>query len=77
MFERLQKIIAEQMDVEPETVRENAVLRKDLQADELDLENLVMTLEEEFDLVISDDDFDRWVTVKDIVDTLRENGISE
>lgn len=77
MFEKLQKIVAEQMGVEPEKIMETTMMENDLQADQIDLYNIWGALVEEFDLDIPSDEMYKWVTVKDIMDTLRENGITE
>ena len=61
------KIIAEKFDVDPSEVVPEASLIDDLGADSLDLVELVMTIEEEFDMEIPDDDTKNLVTVKDAI----------
>ena len=56
IFEKIQKILVEQLGVSHEDVTEDASFVEDLGADSLDVVELVMALEEEFDLKISDED---------------------
>ena len=62
------KMIAEKLDVDPVEIVPGASLIDDLGADSLDLVELVMTMEEEFDIEIPDDDTKDLVTVKDAID---------
>lgn len=82
VFERVRKIIVEQLGVEEEQVTPNASFVDDLNADSLDLVELIMSLEEEFGkngkpLEISDEDAERIVTVQDAVDYIKELGIED
>lgn len=63
--EKIKEIIAEKLSVELEEVIPGANFVDDLGADSLDLVELVMTMEEEFDVDISDDDAEKLVTVQD------------
>lgn len=65
--DKITKIIAEKFDVDPVEIVPDASLIDDLGADSLDLVELVMTIEEEFDIEIPDDDTKNLVTVKDAV----------
>lgn len=58
--------------IEIEKVQDEHSLINDLAFDELDLVELVMGIEEEFKIEIKDDDFDKWVTVKDILSCVEE-----
>ncbi|MBI4494277.1 MAG: acyl carrier protein [Chloroflexi bacterium] len=71
--ERLRKIIAEQLSVSEEEVTADASFIEDLNADSLDLVELIMSLEEEFDVKISDEDAERMRTVQDALDYLHEH----
>lgn len=62
------RIIAEKLDVDPAEIVPGASLVDDLGADSLDLVELIMTMEEEFDIEIPDDDTQDLVTVKDAID---------
>lgn len=64
--ERVVRVIAEQLGVKPEQVTEEAHFENDLGADSLDAVELVMALEEEFGIEISDGDAERMKKVKDV-----------
>lgn len=66
--ERVKKIIVEQLGVKEEDVKPEASFVEDLGADSLDTVELVMALEEEFDIEIPDEEAEKIQTVKDAVD---------
>ena len=66
--EKVRKIIAEKLGVDLAEVVPEASFVNDLGADSLDLVELIMTMEEEFETEISDDDAEKLVTVKDAID---------
>src|ERR1700694_2845284 len=72
--ERLKKIIAEQLSVSEDEVTPEANFIDDLNADSLDLVELIMSLEEEFNVKISDEDAEKIRTVQDAMDYLHEHG---
>jgi acyl carrier protein len=63
----VKKIVAEQLQVDPEQIVNEASFMEDLGADSLDVVELVMALEEEFDLEIPDEDAEKIATVGDAV----------
>ena len=65
--ERVKKIIVEQLGVKEEDVKPEASFVEDLGADSLDTVELVMALEEEFDIEVPDEDAEKFQTVSDIV----------
>lgn len=71
--ERVQKIVAEQLGVEEEQVTAEASFMDDLGADSLDTVELVMALEEEFDIEISDEDAEKILTVQNAINYVTEN----
>ena len=73
VFEKVKGIIVEQLGVTEETVSTEASFIDDLGADSLDIVELVMALEEEFDIEIPDADAEKVVTVGDVVDYIKEN----
>ncbi|WP_029917796.1 acyl carrier protein [Pelobacter seleniigenes] len=66
--ERVKQIVAEQLGVDEDQVTTDASFMDDLGADSLDTVELVMALEEEFDVEISDEDAEKIQTVKDAIE---------
>lgn len=82
VFERVKKIIVEQLGVDEAEVVPSASFVDDLNADSLDLVELIMSLEEEFStegkhIEITDEDAEKIVTVQDAVDYIRDLGIED
>ena len=73
IHERLQKIIVDQLGVEENEAVPSASFVEDLNADSLDLVELIMSLEEEFQLQISDEDAEKITTVQDAEDYIEEH----
>ncbi|MCI9016072.1 MAG: acyl carrier protein [Clostridia bacterium] len=73
IFEKVKEIIVEQLGVAETTVTMEASFIDDLGADSLDIVELIMALEEEFDLEIPDTDAEKIVAVSDVVDYIKEN----
>jgi acyl carrier protein len=71
--DRLKKIIAEQLSVSEDEVTPEANFIDDLNADSLDLVELIMSLEEQFGLQISDEDAEKLTTVGEAVDYIYEH----
>ncbi len=71
-FERVQAIVAEQLGVEPEKVVPDAEFVADLNADSLDLVELIMSLEEEFGIEIPDEDAEKIVKVSDAMEFIED-----
>ena len=82
VFERIKKIVIEQLGVEEAEVVPTASFVDHLGADSLDLVELIMALEEEFSspsqkVEIPDEDADKIATVQDAIDYLRDHGIKD
>jgi acyl carrier protein len=82
VFDRVRKIVVDQLGVDDEQVVPTASFVDDLNADSLDLVELIMSLEEEFSkdgtaLEISDEDAEKIVTVQDAIDYLKDLGIED
>lgn len=73
VFEKVKNIIIEQLGVTETSVTLDASFIDDLGADSLDIVELIMALEEEFDIEIPDSDAEKVVTVGDVVDYIKEN----
>lgn len=72
VFDKVKKIIVDQLDVEEDKVTDAASITDDLGADSLDVVDLVMSFEEEFDIEIPDDQVEKIKTVGDIVKFIEE-----
>jgi len=82
VFERVRKVVVEQLGVEESQVTPQASFVDDLNADSLDLVELIMALEEEFSdgdrkLEISDEEAEAIITVQDAVNYLKDAGIED
>ena len=73
IFEKVKGIIVEQLGVAEDNVSTEASFIDDLGADSLDIVELIMALEEEFDLEIPDAEAEKIVTVNDVVEYIRDN----
>ena len=70
-MKRLQDIIAEVMNVPKEDITPDTTFVDDLGADSLDIFQIIMGIEEEFDIEINNDDAEKIVTVQDAVDQIK------
>lgn len=73
VYERVRKVIADQLGVDEAQVTPEASFQDDLNADSLDLVDLIMSLEEQFTLEISDEEAEKIRTVQDAVDYIEEH----
>ena len=73
VFEKVKNIIVEQLGATESSVTREASFIDDLGADSLDIVELIMALEEEFDTEIPDADAEKVVTVGDVVDYIKEH----
>jgi acyl carrier protein len=73
MFERIRDLVSEKVGVEPDEITMETSFADDLEADSITLFELVMALEDEFDLEIDDESIERITTVGDIVNYLEES----
>ncbi len=72
IFEKVKRIIVEQLNVSEDSVTKEASFIDDLGADSLDVVELIMALEEEFDMEIPDADAEKIVTVNNVVEYIRD-----
>ena len=73
VFDKIKEIIAEQLDADEDVITLDTHLMKDLEADSLDAVEIIMAIEDEFDIEIPDDDSEKFQTVSDIVKFVEEN----
>jgi len=67
LFEQVKEIIVQELSVSEEKVKESSTFESDLRADSLDVVELVMELEEKFEIEIPEEDFEQIKTVGDLV----------
>ena len=77
MLEKMKEIIADQLSVSEDEVTIEASFKDDLDADSLDLFELVMALEEEYDVEIPSDDLAELNTVGDVINYLKDKGVED
>ena len=73
IFEKIKEIIVEQLGVEEDAVMMNTHLMKDLEADSLDAVEIIMAIEDEFEIEIPDEDAEKFQTIGDIARYVEEN----
>ena len=71
-FEKLQDIVAAVLNVQKEDIRPETTFVDDLGADSLDIFQIIMGIEEEFDIEIDNDEAEKIVTVQDAVDQIKK-----
>ena len=71
-FEKLQKIIAEVLNLSEEEIRPDSTFVDDLGADSLDVFQIIMGIEEEFDIEIDNEEAEKITTVQDAVDQIKK-----
>ncbi|MBR3987957.1 MAG: acyl carrier protein [Clostridia bacterium] len=73
VFEKVKVILAEQFDVEEDTITMDTNLEDDLSADSLDVVDLLMSIEDEFEIEIPDEEIDNIRTVAELVSYIESN----
>ena len=73
MLEKVKEVVVEQLDCNADEVKEDSRFIEDLGADSLDVVELVMALEEEFDIEIPDEDAEKIATVQDAMNYIENN----
>jgi len=77
MLEKLKEMIADQLSIDEDGITSESRFKEDLDADSLDLFELVMALEEEYDIEIPTDELETLTTVGSIVDYLKDHGVED
>ena len=75
MLEKVKAIIEEKLNAEGADITESTSFKDDLEADSLDLFELVMALEEEYGVEIPSEDLEKLLTVQDVIDYLADKGV--
>ena len=73
VFEKIREIIAEQLDADPEAITRETDLMKDLEADSLDAVEIIMAIENEWDLEVPDEKAEDFKVVANIVSFVEES----
>lgn len=73
VFERIRQILSEQLDIEEDRITMDSDIIEDLEADSLDVVDLVMTMEDEFGVEVPDEQIENFRTVGDVVRFTEEN----
>ena len=73
ILDTLKSILEAQLDIDPESITEDTNIMDDLGADSLDIVELMMTVEEEFDITINESDAQSFKTVGDVVNYIEAN----
>ena len=71
-FKKVRDIICDQLSVPPEKVQRDTHLMKDLEADSLDAVEIIMAIEDEFEIEVPDEDAEKFQSVGDIVKYIDE-----
>ncbi|WP_368262488.1 acyl carrier protein [Clostridium disporicum] len=74
MFEKIRSIISEKLGIDEEEITMKSAFIEDLNADSLDIVELIMALEDELEMEIPDEEAETFVTVADIVKFMKEHG---
>lgn len=75
MLEKIKEIVADQLGIDEDDIKLESNFKEDLEADSLDLFELVMALEEEYGVEIPSEDLEKIVTVNDIIEYLKNKGV--
>ena len=73
-FEKIKRIIAEALNIDESVITPESRFSEDLGADSLDVFQIILEIEKEFDIVIETEEAERIVTVKDAADALKLGG---
>lgn len=73
IFDEVREILAEQLDVDKDSIEMNSKLAEDLGADSLDAIDIVMTIEDQYSIEVPDENIENMKTVEDIVSFIESN----
>lgn len=75
MLERIREIVAEQLNADKDSITEETRFKEDLEADSLDLFEIVMSIEDEYSVEIPSEDLENIVTVGNVIEYLKSKGV--
>ena len=75
MLEKIKEIVADQLGIDEDDIKLESNFKEDLEADSLDLFELVMALEEEYGVEIPSEDLEKIAPVNDIIEYLKNKGV--
>lgn len=75
MLEKLKELIVDQLNADAESITPETRFKEDLEADSLDLFELIMSMEEEFGVEIPSEDLEQLLTVQNVMDYLADKGV--
>ena len=75
MLEKIKEIVADQLGIDEDDIKLESNFKEDLEADSLDLFELVMALEEEYGVEIPSEDLEKIATDNDIIEYLKNKGV--
>lgn len=75
MLERIREIVAEQLNADKESISQETRFKEDLEADSLDLFEIVMSIEDEYNVEIPSEDLESVATVGDVIEYLKAKGV--
>lgn len=73
MFEKLREILCEQFGVDEEYITEDTEFETDLDADSIDMIDLAMSIEDEFQIEVPDEELEKFKTVSDVLEFIDDN----
>ena len=73
VFEKFVEILADQLDVDKDTITPETKIGEDLNADSLDVVEMLMAIEDEFNIEIPDEEIENFKTVNDVVEYIQNN----
>lgn len=73
IFEKVKSILSEQLDLEEDTITMDSDIADDLGADSIDIVDMIMSLEDEFEIELPDEDMAKIKTVGDVVNYIEAN----
>ncbi|MDO5381330.1 MAG: acyl carrier protein [Eubacteriales bacterium] len=76
MFEKIKELVAQQLGIEADTIKPESNFKDDLNADSLDLFELIMSLEEEYSVEIPTEELETLTTVQAVIDYLEAHGVN-